>query len=805
MSNIIKRVWNQNKMVNIEALQGMAFQAEDGGHVFEISGVNDAGEVVPLSGTVAGVFMRPDRADIALTGSASGGVASVTLTDDCYAVPGRFGLTIFVTEGGKKTAVYAAVGTVSTTSGGVVAGDTPQDVVDLINAIAAAVATIPADYTSFMGDIANTYSPTALYPVGAYAWYNGELKCCRTAITEAETYTAEHWRNAVLGDHVSDLFDIEPIVNAIAAGGTFTFSASDFEKGTWSYTTKNDNSERIRSRFLLPIKAGTTISYITGTLKLYIGVVANRGAGAYTQNTGWIAAGSSGNYEITNDGYLVLILEGSDGVVPSDYDCTITVTSLFHKFFGVPQYDANESALLGGVREKNGGLVRVIDTGTEGSATPTSFADEIMLQKLAMAKDTNIIPLFANHRSPYTYNGITYSWVDYTTIHIEGTASAASFYSLIVSRQKLVPGINPDDEILIKIANNPDGVFLRVYKYENGSTSGTVIRDAKRDCFAKFTPATTGMMFQFYVTNGTAIATGGVDVTLEVIINPSIKHLRVLMIGNSYTNDCSAYSPLLIEELSKTTAITLGTTYYSGATIAQYNDWFDNDSAVLTYYKYNAISGRYDTAQTDRTLKQCLANEPWDIIVFQQASNLQGTWSSYATLGELISKVLGYHASVHNNPVMFGFMFPQLRYSIIDTVTFADVLNCVNNVMLNYPVSFWFPCGTAVENARATSLDSLGDAGHLCYDTLGWHLQAGLPSLIPSYVTALKLLEIAGEPWHGILVDKIRPTAEWISAINSPGENGTSTGVSYQNCLLAQKCAIAAMKYPQIIFTGGLS
>ena len=205
MNNIIKRVWNQNRMVNIEDLSGAAFQAEDGGHTFQISGIDDTGAAVALTGTVAGVFRRPDNADIALTGVASGGVASVTLTDDCYSVPGRFGLTIFVTAGGQKTAVYAAIGTVSSTSGGAVAGETPQDVVDLINAIEAAVATIPASYTDLMAAIAPTYSSSALYPVGSYAWYNGTLYRCTTAITTAETWTAAHWTQAAIVDDVSDL------------------------------------------------------------------------------------------------------------------------------------------------------------------------------------------------------------------------------------------------------------------------------------------------------------------------------------------------------------------------------------------------------------------------------------------------------------------------------------------------------------------------------------------------------------------------------------------------------------------------
>ncbi len=164
MNTVIKRVWNQNRMVNIEDLSGMAFQAESGGHTFEISGVNDAGESVPLSGTVAGVFMRPDLADIAIVGSSTDGVASVTLPADCYAVNGRFALTIFVISDSQKVAVYAAVGTVTPTSGGEVAGDTPQDVVDLINAINAAVETIPSDYSNLSQDVSylNLYDKVTL-------------------------------------------------------------------------------------------------------------------------------------------------------------------------------------------------------------------------------------------------------------------------------------------------------------------------------------------------------------------------------------------------------------------------------------------------------------------------------------------------------------------------------------------------------------------------------------------------------------------------------------------------------------------
>ncbi|MBQ5595442.1 MAG: hypothetical protein IIW74_01065 [Rikenellaceae bacterium] len=199
MNNIIKRTWNQNRMVNIEDLRGMAFQAESGGHTFEISGIDDQNNAVELSGTVAGVFMRPDGMDVALTGTASDGVVSVTLSDACYAVYGRFGLYIFVTADSKNTCVYACIGTVAQTSYGTVAGDTPQDVIDLINAINAAINSIPADLTNLIGAIAPTYSPSAIYAIGQYAWNGGVLYRCTVAITAAEAFNSEHWETAAIG------------------------------------------------------------------------------------------------------------------------------------------------------------------------------------------------------------------------------------------------------------------------------------------------------------------------------------------------------------------------------------------------------------------------------------------------------------------------------------------------------------------------------------------------------------------------------------------------------------------------------
>ena len=204
-NNIIKRVWNQGCMTPIEDLQGSAFTNENGGHTFQISGVDSNGESLALSGTVAASFLRPDQTTVGISGSVSGGVASVTLSEECYGIPGRFGLVIFLTSDGKKTAIYSCVGNVARSSTDAVAPGVAADVVDLINEIETAVGTIPASYSALMADIAPTYSSSALYAVGDYAWYEGDLKRCIVPITVGETYTPAHWTSAVVGDDVCAL------------------------------------------------------------------------------------------------------------------------------------------------------------------------------------------------------------------------------------------------------------------------------------------------------------------------------------------------------------------------------------------------------------------------------------------------------------------------------------------------------------------------------------------------------------------------------------------------------------------------
>ena len=301
MNNIIKRKWNQNSMVIIEDLQGMAFQAESGGHTFQISGIDGEGNTVALSGTPAGVMLRSDGQDVTLTCSVSGGVVFATLPANAYVVPGRFGLTIFLTSDGQKTAIYAAVGTVGKTSSGTVAPPAGSDVVTLVNQINAAIAAIPVSYNS---SFAPAYSTSGLYSVGQYVTYNGNLYRCNTAITTAETWTAAHWTQTNLG---ADVYDLKSAFGFFSEGHATIYR-----------TTYNDGygNTRIPSQFLV---GQVVTAQNNGNNPIFINGYDENGTRLFT--SGSIAAGTSKSVTITDVPYVMRIY--SD-YYPINVDLSVT-------------------------------------------------------------------------------------------------------------------------------------------------------------------------------------------------------------------------------------------------------------------------------------------------------------------------------------------------------------------------------------------------------------------------------------------------------------------------------------------------
>lgn len=224
-------ICNLNQPVPATFLHGNLFSQDNAGNTINVH-VMDNGEPATIGGTVSANVIRADGNTVAVSGAIEGNKAYVILPQACYAVPGRVEIIIKLTQSTTITTIAAIVANVyrSTTDTVVDPGTIIPSIQTLIEEIEEAMDSIPVDYSGLLATIAADYSSSKTYPVvGMYAWQGGVLKRNIVPITTAETYTAAHWINAVLGDDVSDL------------KSAITFNANNFLYGNLNYESRTLN------------------------------------------------------------------------------------------------------------------------------------------------------------------------------------------------------------------------------------------------------------------------------------------------------------------------------------------------------------------------------------------------------------------------------------------------------------------------------------------------------------------------------------------------------------------------------------
>ena len=135
-------------------------------------------------GTVSATAVRSDGITVPITnGSITGNVVTVYLTEAAVDVPGNVGLYVKLTSGDTRTTVLAAIFAAqrTETDSTIDPGTIIPSVTDLINAIDAAVDSIPPDFASLLAGIAPVFSALTNYEAGAFVWNEGVLYRFTTA------------------------------------------------------------------------------------------------------------------------------------------------------------------------------------------------------------------------------------------------------------------------------------------------------------------------------------------------------------------------------------------------------------------------------------------------------------------------------------------------------------------------------------------------------------------------------------------------------------------------------------------------
>ena len=233
----IRKTFSPDGMLRLDYLTGVAFSRESGAHRFIISGPE------AFTGTVTASFMRADGQCVIVTGSLDeDGRAVVTADEDCYLVPGRMLITVYLTGEDSKVCIYAGLATVydDRGSGEAPSGETTRTIEEMLEEILEGVdnaqqllddagellddvtaegatqvaavqakgdqviASIPSDYSTLTGDVSS-------------------LKSAVNEITTEENISEQH----------TDYY-----TTPWTTGGGINANGTLVEVGTWAYTDK---------------------------------------------------------------------------------------------------------------------------------------------------------------------------------------------------------------------------------------------------------------------------------------------------------------------------------------------------------------------------------------------------------------------------------------------------------------------------------------------------------------------------------------------------------------------------------------
>ena len=267
--------------------------------------------------------------------------------------------------------------------------------------------------------------------------------------------------------------------------------------------------------------------------------------------------------------------------------------------------------------------------------------------------------------------------------------------------------------------------------------------------------------------------------------------INMLLVGNSYTLDEFSYVPALLKEAMPDLRFKICALYHGSGSLADQVTHMTGDTAYEKYCEYGYSDSAWYEIDNTIKLSDVINKYPYDVIVFTEASAVTDFANSKPNLKSLID---GYTAML-GHQVAFMWHMSHTRTSVN---TYEQKVAMAQDALEQSGICDVFASGTAVENACTTTLDSLGVKSHMRYDT-SQHLQEGIPCLVPAYANFLKICELIGQKKVGLYGSAIRPTQEWSEAQDIPQPHGTSVGVSDANCLIAVKCAVAAMKFPFVV------
>lgn len=283
--------------------------------------------------------------------------------------------------------------------------------------------------------------------------------------------------------------------------------------------------------------------------------------------------------------------------------------------------------------------------------------------------------------------------------------------------------------------------------------------------------------------------------TVSKMYNPPVNFhkadLKVLDIGNSYTQDAQTYLPQIIKASGIDDDFSLYRAFRPSASFKTWGDcWNDSDNE---YYSIDFCAGTSlggisgsGSASDGALFRKALQSVKWDIILIHQVSTYSNDYSLWEGNGaggylqELIRII-----RVTNPQATIGYLMTHSYRGSYwansegsSYLRWRNIADATKQLKQEYGIDFIIPYGTAVQNLRASSLN---DGYEFSED--GTHMGAGLGD----YVAGCCYFESLLAPRYGVSI-----WGNTFRLTNLDESRGGRRNITDQTAIVAQKAAILA-------------
>lgn len=184
--------------------------------------------------------------------------------------------------------------------------------------------------------------------------------------------------------------------------------------------------------------------------------------------------------------------------------------------------------------------------------------------------------------------------------------------------------------------------------------------------------------------------------------------LKVLTIGNSFSQDTWEYVPNILRQAGINDATT-AYTFISGGTLEDYYNLMLSGASDTIRMNKSTNSADFGGIPADTySLEQVLTSEVWDIVVLQQRS--LGSYD-FTTFEPYMSSLIGYIKNKVKNRklcIMFNMVWSgEESYTREnENKRYNDIVQCTKEMIAQVGIPYVIPNGTAIQFGRKTEIQT---------------------------------------------------------------------------------------------------